>query len=146
MKSQYLWHTLYMYEISRTFILTRYFLPDRISIKISGITSSMRKLLIRSSINFLECLWSHMCRQSTNLGPLKKLIKTDEVNHLSGFWISHKDSKSQLTDTGSNKRCKLGSPQKVNLLFHYPSKGNKTEHVLKHSTASRWLVNSEESY
>lgn len=145
MKSQHLGHTLYMYVISHTSILTRYFLPERISIKISGIISSMRKLLIRSSINFLECLWSHMYRQSTNLGPLKKLIKTDEVNHLSGLWISHKDSKSQLTDTDSNKQCKLGSPQKVNL-FHYPSKGNKTEHVLKHSTESRWLVNSEESY
>lgn len=117
-ESQHLWPALYMCVILCTFILTRYFLPERTSIKISGIISSIRKLLIRSSINLLECLWSHMCRQSTNLGPFKKLIKTDEVDHLSGFWISHKASKSQVKVIGSKKQCKLCTSQKVNLLFH----------------------------
>lgn len=49
--------------------LTKNFLPTKTSIKTSGTSSSIRKLLIKSSTNFLEYFLLHIWRQSANRGP-----------------------------------------------------------------------------
>ena len=57
--------------------LTKNFLPTKTSINTSGTSSSIRKLLIKSSTNFLEYFVLHMWRQIANRGPCqsKKLKK-----------------------------------------------------------------------
>ena len=61
-------------------VFTRNFLPDRTSIKTSGMISSAKKLSIKSSTNLLECFLSHMYRQNANFGPCQaketRVLKT----------------------------------------------------------------------
>ena len=50
-------------------MLTKNFSPEKTSIKISGMISSVRQLSISPSINLLEYFLLHMQRQSANWGP-----------------------------------------------------------------------------
>jgi len=60
--SIYIWWIKSRKEITKACVimLTKNFLPEKTSIKISGIISSVRKLPISSSINILEDVLLHM--------------------------------------------------------------------------------------
>ena len=59
-------------------VFTRNFLPDKTSIKRSGMISSAKKLSIKSSTNLLECFLSHMYRQNANFGPCQAIMQINQ--------------------------------------------------------------------